>query len=106
MGSQMSCCWLSIQETMIVMKFPLVSSVPDFGKLRRLLQIVLNAQITVDSFSVLLTPDAPDYVEVCEGFVRCLMIQHLYSDARSLAELTGLSTENITIKQVEYYQFL
>ncbi|KAK3606037.1 hypothetical protein CHS0354_025081 [Potamilus streckersoni] len=74
--------------------------VPDFHKLYQLVQLIQKTQLRHVNFSCLLLPGTTQYHEECDRIISHMMSQQQYQEARNLAQLTGSSTDHVTLEQV------
>ncbi|KAL3867490.1 hypothetical protein ACJMK2_044692 [Sinanodonta woodiana] len=74
--------------------------VPDFRKLYQLVQLIQKTQLRHVNFSCLLLPGTTQYHEECDRIISHMMSQQQYQEARNLAQLTGSSTDHVTLEQV------
>jgi hypothetical protein len=82
------------------------AAVPDFGKLRKLAQIMLDADMRHAEFSPLLFRGTQQYGDLCGATVGRLMDKHLFGAAWNFSQLAGLPSDHVSIKQVVYSFYL
>ena len=83
----------------------LLFSVPDFGKINYLYQIVYNTGLTLDAVEIF-DPKSTNFVDHCDHVITELQEHGFHSEARMFAEKANLSYPVITVNQVQSDMFV
>jgi len=78
----------------------LFNTVPEFGRLARLLQIVVDSSLQGINFSLLISNDKEQYNAECVKIVEMMIDKKLFRKGRDFSKEVGLCQDRITMAEV------
>ncbi|XP_069136705.1 LOW QUALITY PROTEIN: spatacsin-like [Argopecten irradians] len=88
---------LDSESIVLVFKF----EVPDFARLARMLQMVVNIPILDVKFAQLVSSEKSEVDGECQRIVEIMVSKQLFQQAREFARESGLSQDHITMAEVK-----